>query len=307
MLNKEEFNKIAELFGVLPQEFYLLMRNPDIFYCNYKIPKKRGGYREISSPSLKLMAMQRAILKQILMPNFNPLPCCVGYVKDKNILDNVIPHINNPYLLKTDLEDFFPSITKEKVIYLFIKLGFSTRISMLLAALCCKKGALPQGAPTSPIISNMIMQSLDVAISEECARKNFAYTRYADDITISSKEIIDVNFFYRIQDIIKSSGMSLNEGKTHFYGPGNKKIITGVSISSGKPKLPRKTKRKLRQEVNMIEKYGLLNHMERTQQMSPIYIMSLKGKLAFWKQVEPDCPFVNKSFAVLQKAIERLD
>lgn len=100
---------------------------------------------------------------------------------------------------------------------------------------------------------------------------------------------------------------TLNYKKTHFYGPKSKKIITGISISSGSPMLPRQTKRAWRQEINMIQKFGLLKHMENTKQLNPLFIPSLKGKLLFWKHIEPTNKFIDKGFIVLDEALKELD
>ncbi len=307
MMNKEEFAQIAGLFGLTAKDLFLLLSNPDMYYCNFKIPKRKGGFREISIPSLKLMAIQRAILKQILEPNFNPLSCCVGFVHNLNIIDNVKPHLGHDYILKTDFKNFFPSITSNQVNELFYSLGYSRKISAFLTKLCCRQGSIPQGSPTSPMISNMIMLPLDRKIQSICDNQNFTYTRYADDITISSSMPIEKGFLDALSNLIAQYNMNINMEKTHFYGPNTKKIITGISISTGETKLPRITKRKIRQEINMIRKFGLLNHMEKTRQLSPLFIPSLKGKLAFWKQIEPNNPFIIKAFEVLKNAVKQLD
>lgn len=307
MLNGDSFKLIAELFGIDVNEFYLLARDSDKFYCTYKIPKRSGGYRKISSPSLKLMAVQRAILNYILKPKFTPLTCCIGFVSHKNILDNVLPHLKRDFIFKTDIKDFFPSINFKIVQQLFVKLGYSSEVSNILAKLCCKNFCLPQGAPTSPIISNMILHKFDEEVMDLCAKKELIYTRYADDITISSTKQIDKILEKEISDILASYNMKLNYKKTHFYGINKKKIITGISISSGIPMLPRKTKRAWRQEINMIQKFGLLTHMENTNQVNPLFIPSLKGKLLFWKHIEPANRFIDKGFAILDKAVRELD
>ncbi len=307
MFNSDSFRSIAELFGMKVSDFYLLTKNPDIFYCTYKIPKRSGGYRKLSAPSLRLMAIQCSILNYILKPNFAPLDCCVGFVSDKSILDNVRPHLKRDFIFKTDIKDFFPSISLKKVQQLFLELGYSCEVSRILAKLCCKNYCLPQGAPTSPMISNMILHKIDEKIMNLCKEKELVYTRYADDITISSTKQIDKNLEKEIARLLAEHNMELNYKKTHFYGPKSKKIITGISISSGSPMLPRQTKRAWRQEINMIQKFGLLKHMENTKQLNPLFIPSLKGKLLFWKHIEPTNKFIDKGFIVLDEALKELD
>jgi len=110
-----------------------------------------------------------------------------------------------------------------------------------------------------------------------------------------------------VEDDTLLAEYTVNYKKTHFYGPKSKKIITGISISSGSPMLPRQTKRAWRQEINMIQKFGLLKHMENTKQLNPLFIPSLKGKLLFWKHIEPTNKFIDKGFIVLDEALKELD
>ncbi len=305
-MNKNSFIKLANLFGMNSKDFFLLIKNPSIYYCDYTIPKRDGGIRYISSPTLQLMAIQREILKQLLLPYFDVPHCCIGFVKNKNILDNVRPHLKNIYILKTDIKDFFPSIKQPRIQQLFEKIGYSKKISSILARLCCRYGSLPQGAPTSPILSNMIMLDADGKISQLCEQYNFVYTRYADDITISSKNKINTDIILKIKKILAEEGFEIKKEKTHFYGKNSKKIITGISISSGVPKIPRKTKRAWHQEIMMIKKYGILGHMDNISHYNPLFIASFFGKISFWKQIEPDNTFLDEALLILKKAINDL-
>lgn len=305
-MTNTSFEKLANLFGMCSRDFFLLIKNPSIYYCDYTIPKRNGGVRHISSPTLQLMAIQREILKQILLPKFKAPSCCTGFVKNKNIIDNVKPHLKNIYVLKMDVKDFFPSIKQQQVQKLFETLEYSKKVSSILARLCCRYGSIPQGAPTSPILSNMVMQAVDEKIVQLCDNYNFVYTRYADDITISSNNEINPDIALQIQKFLAEDGFEVKKEKTHFYGKNSKKIITGVSISSGVPKLPRKTKRAWHQEIMMIKKHGILGHMDNISNYDPLFIASMLGKISFWKQIEPDNPFLDEASLILKKAIEDL-
>lgn len=306
MVKKTEIKLLYDLLGVTAQEFYYLTKNSDNFYHTFKIPKRRGGYRIISSPMDKLLEVQRIIYKKILKPNFHPSDHCVGFVHKKNIIDNVMPHLGNDYVLKIDLKDFFPSIRFQNIIRIFKRLGYSHRVSYLLTRLCCRNNVLPQGAPTSPTLSNMVMKTCDYRLKIISQIYNLTYTRYADDLTFSSKECFTTEIVAQIYKVLEDSDLQINQNKTQILGPKDKKIITGISISSGCAKLPRITKRRWKQEFYLIKKYGLFQHMRNIKQILPTNVSCLQGQLSFWKMVEPDNKFIADAYKTLNEVISNL-
>jgi len=153
-------------------------------YTRFTIPKRRGGTRTIEAPNDKLKALQRRILHRLL----NPLPmhpAVTGFVRGRSIVDNARPHMGRGVVINLDLADFFPTITAERVVTMFRALGWDADAAAILSRICTNEGHLPQGAPTSPAISNLVCRKLDERLSGLINRYQGQYTRYADDITIS--------------------------------------------------------------------------------------------------------------------------
>ena len=182
------FSDEKELAEVMHVDFRLIRKfcgGQKYFYRRYTIPKSNGKRREILQPCKDLKALQSWILRNIL-DRLAPTPYATAYVKDKNLLHNVSPHSANRYFLCLDLEDFFPSISDGRVANIFRLIGYSWRAAFFLSALCTCDGGLPQGAVTSPALSNLVAAKLDRRIAGFTSRRNIVYTRYADDITLSS-------------------------------------------------------------------------------------------------------------------------
>lgn len=153
-------------------------------YARFTLPKRRGGTRAIEAPNDKLKALQRRILQRLL----NPLPmhpAATGFVRGRSIVDNARPHVGRGVVINLDLADFFSSITAERVTTAFRGLGWSAEAATILSRICTHEGRLPQGAPTSPAISNLVCRRLDERLTKLVKRFDGRYTRYADDMTIS--------------------------------------------------------------------------------------------------------------------------
>lgn len=264
-----------------------MVYSPESFYYEFSIPKRKGGERVISTPYPSLKYIQKWILKNIL-EKVKVTESSYAFVKGKTIIDNANQHLENKCLLKMDLKDFFPSIKINRVIALFQYLGYPYHIAYSLAALCCKDDSLPQGASTSPYLSNLIAYKLDKRISAFAKLNRLTYTRYADDIALSGDNITSYTTSY-IGWIITNEGFVVNKKKTQLIdGFDKQKIITGISISGKKLSLPKRTKRQLKQEAFYIDKFGMKNHLEKLNIFDPIYKERFIGKLNFWLLIEPN-------------------
>ena len=285
---------LASLVGLQTTEVCKMIETPEKYYRHFFIPKRHGGSREISAPYPSLMSAQEWIYREILLPRYECAPCATGFVPGKSIKDNAQPHCGNRVVLQMDLKDFFPSITLNRVINVFRYQGYYNQMAYYLAALSCKDGVLPQGAPTSPMLSNIIAGRMDKRLMGLCEKFSITYTRYADDLTFSG-EHIGRSFIRLVTEIIQSEGFQVNESKTKLLKDNARKIITGVSISSGKTTIPKARKRRLRQEAYYISKYGMKNHMEHENIRDGKYMMRLRGHFAYWKSVD-EGDNVNKEF-----------
>jgi retron-type reverse transcriptase len=177
---------VAELAQRLKMSQTELSSTP-IAYQHFEIPKRSKGVRKILAPVNHLKRVQRQILRRIL-GGLSTHPCATGFSRGHSIVSNALPHVGKAAIIRMDLKDFFPSTPADRVNRYFRFCGWNVEAASLLTTLCTYKDALPQGAPTSPKLSNLLNQRLDVRLSRLASRLDAAYTRYADDITYSLDE-----------------------------------------------------------------------------------------------------------------------
>ncbi len=300
-----DFNHLSKLLGIKPRILASIINDSNSYYYNFEIPKRNGSVREISAPYPVLLNAQRWIYENILLRQ--PLHSnCKGFVKASSIVDNARPHLNKKYLLKMDIQDFFPSIKINRVMSVFRTLGYTKKISYYLAAICCLDGVLPQGAATSPYLSNIIAKRLDYRLNGLAKKFNLIYTRYADDLTFSG-DILPLGILKYTESIVSDEGFKINKSKSKIIGPKGQKIVTGISISSGKLTIPKKTKREVRKNIHYILKNGLFEHLRNIDSNDPIYVERLLGFLFFWLSVEPENVFVKNSIKKLKVYSNMLD
>ena len=156
----------------------------DYDYRRFTVPKRHGGSRSIEAPSDKLKALQRRVLWRMLEP-LALRPCATAFVRGRSIVDNARPHVGQGVVINLDLADFFGSISVERVQQVFGAHGWDAEAAAILARICTSDGRLPQGAPTSPALSNLVCRRLDARLSALAAKARGQYTRYADDLTFS--------------------------------------------------------------------------------------------------------------------------
>lgn len=278
---------LCELLGRTPEFLARASCAPDSFYRNFSIPKKSGGLRNISSPYPSLKECQRWIATQIV----GRLPLhasATAYRAGSSIVSNVTPHLaTDSHLLVVDLKDFFPSISKKRLIGWFSALGYNFEVSIALASLCCLDGHLPQGSPASPHLSNAICSFLDRRLAGVASKFDLTYTRYADDICFSGKYIppavLDL-----VDTAVSESGFTLNPEKTRALMPSaTSKILTGINIASGAARLPRNRRRKISHVMHFIETFGYISHRSKLKISDSKYLLRLRGELEYWRMIEP--------------------
>lgn len=294
-----DFVHLAKLLGRKTDYLASVVNSSNSHYREFKIKKRNGGFRDISVPYPALLEMQYWIYNNILLKI--PIHSCShGFARKKSIITNAKLHLKQEHLLKLDLTDFFPSISIARVIKVFKNLGYTTNVSYYLASICSLENALPQGAPTSPYLSNIITHDLDNRLIKFAKKLNLKYTRYADDLTFSGHDI-PAKYIEYISAIISSEGFTVNNLKTRLYKEGGKRIVTGISVADEKMKVPREYKRKVRKEIHFIQKYGLYSHITKSRIKIPYYLESMIGKLNFWKSVEPDSKYVLEKIQYLKE------
>lgn len=237
--------QLSEYCGVSWDELRMLAYAAGIKrYTEWLVPKRNGdGFRRISSPMANLRRVQRAIAKG-LSEFYRPPSCVYGFVQGRNVAMNALQHTRKRTVLSLDLEDFFPSITASRVHGLFTKtLSFPDEVANTLTNLVCYRGALPQGAPTSPVISNIICFKMDRSFLNFASNNGLTYTRYADDLIFSSTSAyLARKIFNQDKDddkgvnsylinTIEANGFRINKKKVHIANRGSRQMVNGIIVN----------------------------------------------------------------------------
>jgi RNA-directed DNA polymerase len=254
------------------------------FYRNFEITKKNGKKRPISEPLPSLKEIQIWILENIL-EKVPVSPFAKAYKPQTRLIENLKFHKNQPKVFTLDLENFFSSIRIELVEKIFLELGYSNMVSNMLAKLCTKDNVLPQGAPTSPYLSNLIFKEADAIISEYCKQRKIKYTRYADDLSFSAdfdeNELLNI-----VTETIKNLSLRINESKTKLMTPNMRQTVTGIVVND-KPQVEFKKRNELRQAMYYIHKFGFEEHRVYKEINQANYLEHLLGKINFVLQINP--------------------
>lgn len=245
------------------KHLYYLSKTKDDRYVVFEIPKKNGKTRKIKSPDKLIKRAQSLInlLLQIIFENHSHYSTN-GFLLGKDIRRNAVPHINKNYLLNIDIKNYFPSINFRRVKVVLELAPFNLRneretIGFLIANLCTHGNSLPQGAPTSPILSNIVTQNLDRKLSKFSNENTIKYTRYADDLSFSSNwNIFKPTFIKEIEKIVNSENFSLNSKKTRVRSFMQRQEVTGLIVNT-KLNVKREYLQKVRAMLNNWEKGGL--------------------------------------------------
>lgn len=306
--------QLSSFLGLGRKKLFDLVKNCDSHYREITLKKKNGKSRIIHAPDSALKAVQRKILDEILV-KLPASPYATAYVKGKSLTENAAPHVGKRYLLKLDITDFFGSICFAEVYSAaFNTKYFPKQIGAMLTTLCCRMDVLPQGAPTSPALSNLVMRDFDDNIGCWCNKRGIAYTRYCDDMTFSSdKPLFAV--YQKVKSMLEERGFDLNEQKTHFLTNATRQSVTGLTVNE-KVTVAKEYKRKLRQEVYYALKFGLTNSLQFSQQNglsdslkdsslvseeTHHYFNCLVGKLRYVLQIEPDNAWFRDALAQLER------
>lgn len=287
MIVYRELSSLEKDLECSAKALYTLSNTVSSHYHSARIPKGNGEFRELAVPDAELKALQRRIADRILC-HAAISPYATAYRAGGSPLQNALPHVGRPVLLKLDIRHFFDKTTyyliKEKA---FPGDVFSEPNRILLATLCSYKGCLPQGAPSSPAISNIVLRDFDNTVGDWCAERGIRFTRYCDDLTFSGcfdpssvKALVSAE--------LNKLGFYLNEKKSLVLRDGQKKTVTGIVVNE-KAGISATYKRKLRQEMFYCMKYGVAGHMEATDiRLSPEeYYRRLLGRVNYVLSVEP--------------------
>lgn len=256
--------------GVTPAELKKIWWYRNRMYHEFTISKSSGKARVISAPDRRLKIIQHKIvpLLNALYRVRNPVH---GFVSRRSVKTNAEAHGGRRFVVNIDLEDFFGSITEKRVVGLLTAIGTEARVSEIIARLCCREGQLPQGAPTSPVVSNMICYRMDTDLLQIAKQSRCIYTRYADDLTFSSHQPPSLLFesavpaagrfapnllAISLKNAIATNGFTINAEKAHYADRNSRRMVTGVKINAGL-NVDRRYIRHIRAVLHSVETTGL--------------------------------------------------
>lgn len=278
-------------------EYFLFYAPDEKKYRNFKIQKRNGNLRIISTPNERLKEIQQ-ILQIIFQYLYLGKPSVHGFVQNKSIITNARLHVNKKILVNLDLSDFFSSVSfgRIKGIFLNHPFNFNEEVSSALTRICCHDGSLPQGAPTSPILSNFVCRQLDNEFMKLSKSSKVLYSRYADDITISTNlkclpksvgtiENEKIELSNEIKKIIQKNGFKINDEKLRFAVKSNRQEVTGLIVNNF-VNIKRDYLRHVKSMLNAWEKYGLYKAaFEHFSKFNPKSYMPNDIELAYTKEL----------------------
>lgn len=299
--------ELAEAIGTTPEEIaWLAWHAPaakTTHYTRFTIPKRSGGHRLVSAPKGRLRRAQTWILRQILQ-HIEIHPAATAFREGGSILQNALPHTSQAIVIRLDLKDFFPSISFHRVKGIFQGFGYSEGISSVLALLCTEaprlelemdgevrqvatgERQLPQGACTSPALSNILARRLDRRLAGLAANHGFVYTRYADDLVFShpKAEANVGRLLASARHIIRDEGLVVNEDKTTVMRQHQRQAITGIVVNE----VPRISRRDLRRFRAMLHRYETQGAKTLSEQLGCNAEYHVRGYYSFVRMVNED-------------------
>jgi RNA-directed DNA polymerase len=298
MKYQTSYSRISKAFGIESEILYIASHNPS--YTKMQIPKSNGDLRVVFAPNQNLKKAQRKIADKLNKVYSPLLPDGVmGFVKVKDweshkrdIVSNAKLHLKSKYLVNLDIKDFFPSINTNMVKSTLNRLiKIDPECLEIVCNLLMHNGSLPPGSPASPVISNLVLLQLDKNIGTYCKSNKLIYSRYADDISISSKGKVDACQIDNICAMIMESGFQINTEKTKKYGKKDIKEVTGIAVQNKKLRLCQDTIKEISDNIDyyhdwkqrILKQYGAT---EMVQSKIKSMQRSIKGQLNFAKRID---------------------
>lgn len=321
-LKEDDLGEKAHPFTMAQLNYFCHPERNARHYKVFTIPKKSGGVREISSP-VKMLKSFQTYTNILLQALYEPTTAAMGFVPGRSVVNNAVKHVGMNYVLNIDLKDFFPSIPQARVWGALQSkaVGFNQDVANAVAGLCCteiefyegkpvlttedlpdgaeteKRNVLPQGAPTSPILTNIVARNLDRQLKHLAARFGLNYTRYADDITFSSMHNVyqvGGEFMTELRRIVTEQNFSINEKKTRLQKKGSRQEVTGLVVND-RINVTREYVRSIGSLLYVWERYGydsafarfLQHYSPKANCVSPPPMERvLQGKLMYLKMVK---------------------
>ena len=298
-----DIKHFAMLVGYETEYVYRMAFAQKYFYRHFAIKKRNGSERNIDEPLPDLKSIQHWILNEILYQ----IPIskyAKAFIKGNSIKDGARFHRKQLVVLTVDVKDFFPSVHLFAVRDVFLNAGYSIKLSTFLANICTLDGSLPQGAPTSRYISNIVMQEIDESFGGLALEHKWRYTRYADDITFSGD--LNIGFLIaHIKKVLYRRGFQLNSEKTRVARKNTRQEVTGVVVNQHM-QIPKHDRKCIRQQVYYIKKYGIESHLSATSETRKNYIPHLLGLIEHAVFINPKDKEMQE-YKIFIKSLSKLD
>ncbi len=297
---------LAQAMGVTLNELRFLTFTKQVakiaHYQRFALPKKTGGVRVISAPMPRLKRLQYWVLDNVLQP-LALTDAAHGFVTGRSIVTNAQPHVGQAVVINLDLQDFFPTVSYPRIQGVFAQLGYNAEVASLLALLCSEPRTqtvamdgqtyhlneterfLPQGAPTSPMLSNLICRQLDKRLQGLAQKYGFVYTRYADDLTFSSAATQHIStLLHWVNTIVVEEGFTVHPNKTHVMRRSSRQEVTGIVVNE-QLSLNRSVLKQFRALLFQIEKDG---YAGKTWGKGGNLLANIKGFAHYIRMVNPE-------------------
>lgn len=284
-------NELASFLEISEFELKRFCLRTDKFYSTFEQAKSSGkGVRIISAPSKELKAIQKKI-KQNILDCLYTHESATGYSRGCSNVHNASVHVGQKVILNLDIENFFSSISISRVVGLFMSLGYEEGVSFSLARLSCLNHVLPQGAPSSPSIANLVCHRLDRRLSGLAKNRDLKYSRYCDDISISSADRMTPGMVALVKSIINEEGFTINKEKTRLLSRRSRQIVTGLSVNE-KVSIPRPKKRILRATFHRASFQEELSELERQKLLGMASYCRMVGQanVRLKSRINATCP-----------------
>lgn len=304
MIVYRELSSLERDLGISARTLYAVSNCLNRHYRTVQLPKKGGGFRTLSVPDECLKAIQRRIA-DVLLPLMEVSSYAKAYRDGGSTLKNAAVHVGKPLVLKLDILHFFDSIFYSSVKnQVFPAEMYAEPLRILLAMLCYHGDGLPQGAPTSPAISNILLREFDEQVGAWCRAQGIAYTRYCDDLTFSGDFDPGTVAGFACGELRKL-GFLLNQQKTRVQRRSAQQSVTGIVVNEA-PAVPIAYRRKLRQEVYYCRKFGVDSHLEKTGAgiSAAQYLHRLLGQVSYVLHVSPDDKEMQRAAAWLRQQLK---
>lgn len=234
-------------------------------YCRkMQIPKKNKslGFRVVYKVNSEILKNLHKVLQKHLNILYVVPNAIHGFVPNRSTRTNALIHLAKQKILQLDIEDFFGSVRQIDVVHVLEEIGCNSDVASLMAKLTTIDGKLVQGFNTSPVLANMVFKDTDKLLDSLCQKYQSNFTRYADDITISSDG--EMPSITELESLFANTQFRINKAKTKIMFRGEKQYITGLTVFDDKyPRVPKQFKRRIRLRLYYIKKYGCISYAMR--------------------------------------------